>query len=185
MVPHAEHTSSRGKVSTATTPVWPQVQAIRSIMGVLPLDFGGGRKSPRRIPGAKFCARRGKPKAPRCAIILRSDVGGVEREQIVEDRGHETLKSVGGVDSIAGRRLGSGRGGAIMRAAHAEHKAGACYLSVGHRRPVDNRPVARPRRVARSTDDASGRFRRSGALNGSADGEATIWDRKVGCLARV
>jgi hypothetical protein len=45
-------------------------------------SFLRGRKSPRRIPGAKFCARRGKPKAPRRAFILRSDVGGVEREQV-------------------------------------------------------------------------------------------------------
>jgi hypothetical protein len=38
-----------------------------------------------------------------------------------------------------------------MRAAHTEHKGDACYRRVGHRRPVDNRPVARPRRVGCKT----------------------------------
>ena len=35
----------------------------------------------------------------------------------------------------ASGRLGVRQGGAIMRAAHAEHKDDACYRRGGHRRP--------------------------------------------------
>jgi hypothetical protein len=41
--PHAEHVNSRGKLSAAARPTWPQGQAIRSIIGcLLPVDFRRG-----------------------------------------------------------------------------------------------------------------------------------------------
>jgi hypothetical protein len=47
--PHAEHVSERGRVSALTRPVWPQVQAILSIIAA-PRRFGADEKAPGNPP---------------------------------------------------------------------------------------------------------------------------------------
>jgi hypothetical protein len=57
--PHREHRSSRGRVSALTMPTWPHCwQAILSSIMCTRSKFGGGRKSPRELPGAKFTTLR-------------------------------------------------------------------------------------------------------------------------------
>jgi hypothetical protein len=61
--PHCQHRSSRGRLCALTTPTWPHVHAILSIIGA----FALGRKSPRQsfLRGLKFGVGEREPRAAR------------------------------------------------------------------------------------------------------------------------